>query len=221
MQNSNGSNGQEAEREIQPTTHQSGMGHHGNRLGNQCRFCSPQKRAFRKGTSGSQRPVLGAVLAMDMDNVRYITGTHIGGMGRDKMNRYAICPRQGKPYLFDPAPPAKRISSPWIENRMEAPISNMMGAIPPELNAQKKFAKQIKRVLADYGVEKEPLGVDHMEITMSGRSRAKACGRRWPAGDAGRPRDQNSRRNRIAEKGRRHGGCDLCRAGEGNQARCS
>jgi Xaa-Pro dipeptidase len=129
-------------------------------------FVRLRSERFEKAQAAVNARGLGAVLAMDMDNVRYITGTHIGEWVRDKMNRYAICPSEGKPYLFDPAPPAKRISSPWIENRMEAPISNMMGAIPPELNAQKKFAKQIKRVLTEYGVEKKPIGVDHMEITM-------------------------------------------------------
>jgi Xaa-Pro dipeptidase len=129
-------------------------------------FVRLRSERFEKAQAAVKARGLGAVLAMDMDNVRYITGTHIGEWVRDKMNRYAICPREGKPFLFDPAPPAKRISSPWIENRMEAPISNMMGAIPPELNAQKKFAKQIKRVLTGYGVETQPLGVDHMEITM-------------------------------------------------------
>src|SRR3989304_3938979 len=67
---------------------------------------------------------LGAVLAFDFDNIRYMTSTHIGEWCRDKMNRYALLPREGKPFLFDPAVPAKRISSPWMEERMEPPISN-------------------------------------------------------------------------------------------------
>ncbi len=129
-------------------------------------FVRLRSERVQKAQAAIQARGLGAVLVFEMDNVRYVSSTHIGEWCRDKMNRYAICPRQGKPYLFDPAPPAKRISSPWIEDRMEAPISNMLGAIPPELNVQKTFAKQIRRVLTDYGVEKEPLGVDHMEITM-------------------------------------------------------
>jgi Xaa-Pro aminopeptidase len=129
-------------------------------------FARLRNERIQKAQAAVQARGLGAVLVFEMDNVRYVSSTHIGEWCRDKMNRYAICPRRGKPYLFDPAPPAKRISSPWIEDRMEAPISNMLGAIPPELNVQKTFAKQIRRVLTDYGVEKEPLGVDHMEITM-------------------------------------------------------
>ena len=129
-------------------------------------FVRLRRQRLERAQAAVKARGLGAVLTFEMDNVRYITGTHIGEWSRDKMNRYAICPREGKPYLFDPAPPAKRISSPWIEERMEAPISNMLGAIPPELNIQQSFAKQIRRVLTDYGVEKQPLGVDFMEITM-------------------------------------------------------
>ncbi len=109
---------------------------------------------------------LGAVLAFDFDNIRYITGTHIGEWCRDKMNRYALCPSAGKPFLFDPAVPAKRITCPWMEDRMEAPISNMCGALPPDMDVQKDFARQIKRVLSDYGVADRPLGVDLIELSM-------------------------------------------------------
>ena len=121
---------------------------------------------FEKAQAAIKSKGLGAVLCFNFDNIRYVTGTHIGEWCRDKMNRYALCPKAGKPYLFDPAVPAKRISSPWMEERMEPPIANMLGALPPEMNVQNDFAKQIKRVLTDYGVEKEPLGVDMIELSM-------------------------------------------------------
>ncbi|MBW1800992.1 MAG: aminopeptidase P family protein [Deltaproteobacteria bacterium] len=121
---------------------------------------------FQKAQASVKANGLGAVLAFNFDNIRYITGTHIGEWCRDKMNRYAICPRQGGSFLFDPAVPAKRVSSPWMEERMEIPISTMVGALPPAMRVQDNFAKQIKRVLTDYGVEKEPLGVDIMELPM-------------------------------------------------------
>ena len=125
-----------------------------------------RQERFEKAQASIKAKGLGAVLTFEMDNIRYITGTHIGEWCRDKMNRYAICPAEGKSYLFDPAPPAKRISSPWIGDRMEAPISNMLGAIPPALKVQDDFAKQIKRVLSEYGLDNKPLGVDTMELSM-------------------------------------------------------
>ena len=121
---------------------------------------------FQKAQASIKAKGLGAVLAFNFDNIRYITGTHIGEWGRDKMNRYVLCPREGGAFLFDPAVPAKRISSPWMEDRMESAISTMLGALPPAMKVDEDFAKQIKRVLTDYGVEKEPLGVDMMELPM-------------------------------------------------------
>jgi len=121
---------------------------------------------FEKAQAAVKEAGLGAFLAFNFDNIRYFTSTHIGEWCRDKMNRYALCPREGKPFLFDPAVPAKRISSPWMEDRMEIPISTMLGALPPGMMVEDKFAQQIKRVLADYGVDKQPLGVDLMELPM-------------------------------------------------------
>lgn len=121
---------------------------------------------LQKAQKAIKASKLGAVLAFNFDNIRYMTGTHIGEWCRDKMNRYALCPKEGKPFLFDPAVPAKRISCPWMEDRMEPPIANMLGSLPPAMNVQDGFAKQIKRILTDYGVAKEPLGVDMIELSM-------------------------------------------------------
>ena len=109
---------------------------------------------------------LGAVLCFNFDNIRYVTGTHIGEWARDKFMRYALCPVEGPPFLWDPAPPAKRISSPWIADNVAAPISTMQGALPPWMNVQGDFAKQIKKALVHYGIDKEPIGIDIMELPM-------------------------------------------------------
>src|SRR5437867_3335491 len=45
---------------------------------------------------------LGAVLCFNPDNIRYVTSTHIGEWARDKFDRYAICPADGEPFLWDP-----------------------------------------------------------------------------------------------------------------------
>jgi Xaa-Pro dipeptidase len=109
---------------------------------------------------------LGGVLCFTMDNIRYTTGTHIGEWARDKFDRYAICPAEGPVYLWDPAPPAKRKSSPWIDNNLGAPVSTLQGAIPPGFGIENVFAKQIKGKLVDLGIEKKPLGIDLMELPM-------------------------------------------------------
>lgn len=125
-----------------------------------------RQERFSKAQKSIKVAGLGGVLCFDMDNIRYITGTTLGEVCRDFLAHYCICPREGKPFLFDLAVPAKRVSCPWIENRMESPISILKGALPPETNLQGKFAQQVKKVLTDYGVEKEPLGIDYMELPM-------------------------------------------------------
>jgi len=121
---------------------------------------------FRRAQDAVRAAGLGGVLCFNVDNVRYVTGTHIGEWVRDKFDRYALCPRDGEAFLWDPAPPAKRISSPWIAERVAAPISNMQGALPPSMEVQKAFARQIKKALVDYGIDRQPIGVDLLELPM-------------------------------------------------------
>ena len=53
---------------------------------------------------------LGALLCYDFDNIRYITGTHVGEWARNKMQRYVFLPKNAEPLLYDPAAPAKQKS---------------------------------------------------------------------------------------------------------------
>jgi Xaa-Pro aminopeptidase len=109
---------------------------------------------------------LGAVLCFNFDNIRYLTGTHIGEWARDKFMRYALCAVDGPPMLWDPAAPAKRISSPQIAEHVAAPISTMQGGLPLWLGVQEDFARQVKKAMVQLGVENEPLGIDVMELPM-------------------------------------------------------
>lgn len=109
---------------------------------------------------------LSAVLCFNFDNIRYVTGTHIGEWARDKFDRYALCPADGDPYLWDPAPPAKRKSAPWVGEHVAAPISTLQGAIPPAFGVQRAFARQVKKAMADLGISGKPLGIDLMELPM-------------------------------------------------------
>jgi len=124
------------------------------------------RERFERAQKSVKAAGLGAALCFNVDNVRYITGTHIGEWARDKFDRYCLCPRDGEAYLWDPAPPAKRISSPWIAARVAAPVSNMQGAVPPSVGAQKEFARQIKKMLVHYGIDRQPLGIDLLELPM-------------------------------------------------------
>ena len=109
---------------------------------------------------------LGALVCYDFDNIRYITGTHVGEWCRNKMNRYCILPREGEPLLFDPAAPAKKISCPWIADRVFPAVGSMRGAIPPETGSVEKVADDVLKWLKEYGVDKKPVGMDIADIPL-------------------------------------------------------
>jgi Xaa-Pro aminopeptidase len=121
---------------------------------------------LRRAQNAIRAAGLGAVICFNFDNIRYVTGTHVGEWARDKFMRYALCGTEGAPLLWDPAAPAKRISSPWIADNVAAPISTMQGGLPPWMNVQDDFARQIRKALADRGISNQPIGIDVMELPM-------------------------------------------------------
>jgi Xaa-Pro dipeptidase len=109
---------------------------------------------------------LGSLVCYDFDNIRYITGTHVGEWCRNKMNRYCILPRDGELLLFDPATPAKKISCPWIADRVFPAVGSMRGAIPPETGSVERVADDVLKWLKEYGVDKKPVGMDIADIPL-------------------------------------------------------
>ena len=109
---------------------------------------------------------LGALLCFDFDNIRYITGTHVGEWARNKMTRHCILPVDSDPILFDSAAAAKRVSCPWIADRVFPAVGSMRGTIPPEVGMIRKVAKTIKKTLEEHRVKDMPLGVDIIEIPL-------------------------------------------------------
>ena len=124
------------------------------------------KARLKRAQDAIKAAGLGAVICFNFDNIRYVTGTHVGEWARDKFMRYALCGTEGAPLLWDPAAPAKRLSSPWIADNVAAPISTMQGGLPPWMNVQDDFARQIRKALVDRGIEKMPIGIDIMELPM-------------------------------------------------------
>src|ERR1700749_33361 len=120
------------------------------------------KARVKRAQEAIRHAGLGAVLAFNFDNIRYVTGTHIGEWARDKFMRYAMCPGDGAPFLWDPAPPAKRLSSPSMADQVAGPTSTKQGGLPPWMNIQKDFAKQIPKQMAPFAIENKPLGIDVM-----------------------------------------------------------
>lgn len=110
---------------------------------------------------------LGALLLFDMNNIRYVTGTHIGEWARDKMSRYALLPRIGDPILWDFGSAARshRLYAPWLpESSWRAGVAGMRGAMPPDAGVVTGLAKTIVQELHDLGLDDAPLGVDVADV---------------------------------------------------------
>jgi Xaa-Pro dipeptidase len=112
---------------------------------------------------------LGAMLAFDMNNIRYLTSTHIGEWARDKVARFALLTRTGEPILWDfgSAAKAHRLHAPWLRvENCRAGMTGLRGSVAPEAGLSVNVAKMVKGILKAEGVAGLPLGVDIAELPM-------------------------------------------------------
>src|SRR5215469_18684673 len=108
---------------------------------------------------------MGALLCFDMNNVRYITATHIGTWAQDKNSRFTLLAQNAEPIVWDFGSAAKhhQLHCPWLGERSRAGIALLRGAMSPEMGRAEDVAKKIKRELEKLGLQREPLGVDIIE----------------------------------------------------------
>jgi Xaa-Pro aminopeptidase len=109
---------------------------------------------------------LGALLCFDMNNIRYLTATHIGTWAIDKLVRFALLPQGDEPIMWDFGSAARhhKLYSPWLgEERSRAGISTLRGSVG---GRAEDVARKIRVELEERGLLGEPLGVDVVEISV-------------------------------------------------------
>lgn len=114
-----------------------------------------------------QESEMGALLCFDMNNIRYITATHIGTWAVDKLNRFCLLPQNDEPIMWDFGSAARHhdLYCPWLgEGRSRAGISTLRGAMLPESGRAEDVARKIRIELEERGLLGEPLGVDVIEL---------------------------------------------------------
>lgn len=136
-----------------------------------------------------ERSDLGALLAFDFANIRYMSSTHIGTWAIDKAIRFALVTRNSDPIVWDFGSAAKhhQLYNPWldtttaeadadphaphhnavrprVESGARAGISTLRGAFSPDAGISEGVAAKIKRELEKFGLMNEPLGVDIVEL---------------------------------------------------------
>jgi Xaa-Pro aminopeptidase len=109
---------------------------------------------------------MGALLCFDMNNVRYITATHIGTWAMDKLARFTLLPQNDEPILWDFGSAARhhQLYCPWLGERSRAGISTLRGAMQPEAGRAEDVAHKIRVELEQRGLLNEPVGVDAIEL---------------------------------------------------------
>jgi Xaa-Pro aminopeptidase len=109
---------------------------------------------------------LGALLVFDHNNIRYVSGTHIGEWARDKMTRYVLLTRGGEPHVWDFGSAAKhhRLYAPWLKpENVNGGMIGLRGSVAPEAGLFERAAREIRDLLVSEGVADMPLGVDIVE----------------------------------------------------------
>jgi Xaa-Pro dipeptidase len=126
-----------------------------------------------------ERSELGALLAFDFANIRYMTATHIGTWAMDKLIRFALLPRGGEPVVWDFGSAARhhQLYNPWLDHTPGPPtpagaaatgaragISTLRGAFHPAAGIAAGLAKTIAAELREHGLAGQPVGVDVAEM---------------------------------------------------------
>jgi Xaa-Pro aminopeptidase len=118
-------------------------------------------------TAAVKASELGALLCFDMNNIRYMTATHIGTWAIDKLTRFSLLPQNDLPIVWDFGSAARhhQLYCPWLgSERSRAGISTMRGAFDPRSGLAEGLARKIKVELEERGLAEEPLGVDVVEM---------------------------------------------------------
>jgi Xaa-Pro dipeptidase len=112
---------------------------------------------------------LGALLCFDLDNIRYITNTHLAEWARGKYWRWCLLPRDGEPVLFEVGSAAvvKRVLCPWLKPENIRPAMGWMRGAnvrPANVRLSTDAVAEIKEILEEHKVADMPVGIDETEM---------------------------------------------------------
>jgi Xaa-Pro aminopeptidase len=126
-----------------------------------------RKERLAKAKAQLKKSEVGALLCFDMNNIRYITSTHIGTWAQDKLVRFCLLPQNDDPIMWDFGSAARhhKLYCPWLgEDRSRAGISTLRGAMAPEVGRAEDVARKIRAALEERNLMGEPLAIDVVEL---------------------------------------------------------
>ena len=121
-----------------------------------------RKERLKRAKDQINKAGLGAIVTWDEANIRYMTSYYVTTPLRVLEAQFAFCPRNGEPHLIGGGTPSEvERRMPWMQGRVHPPVGLPKPAAAtadhPVLN---RVVDQIAKLMAEYSVEKEPLGID-------------------------------------------------------------
>src|ERR1700691_5518049 len=98
---------------------------------NRIDFDRLRRERLQKAKDLLEQSEMGALLCFDMNNVRYLTATHIGTWAQDKISRFTLLPQNDEPILCDFGSAARhhQQNCPWLGECSRAGIPLLRGAM--------------------------------------------------------------------------------------------
>jgi Xaa-Pro aminopeptidase len=132
-------------------------------------FDAMRKYRLQRAREQMDKYDLGALLCFDLDNIRYITSTHLAEWARGKYFRWCLLPRDGEPVLFEVGTAAvvKRELCPWLkpENiRVSTPWNRGANVRAVNLELSRNAISEVNAILNEHNVADMPVGVDEMDM---------------------------------------------------------
>lgn len=121
-----------------------------------------RKERLQRAKDQINQDGLGAVVTWDEANIRYMTSYYVTTPLRPLEAQFVFCPRNGEPHLIGGGTPSEvERRMPWMQGRVHPPVGLAKpAAATPDHPVLNKVVEQIAHLMAEYGVEKEPLGID-------------------------------------------------------------
>src|SRR5436853_6307560 len=94
-----------------------------------------RRERLQKAKDLLAKSYMGSLLCFDMNNVRYLTATHIGTWAQDKANRFTLLRQNDEPILWDFGSAARhhQLHCPWLGERSRPGISMLRGTMEPAI----------------------------------------------------------------------------------------
>jgi Xaa-Pro aminopeptidase len=127
-----------------------------------------KKDRLKKAQEAIAKAGLGAILCYDLGNMRYLGAPPYQQWARNRAYQYVLVPRKGDPYFFSMGTRMPQIRdeimTSWggkVRGCHEVEWTLMGGGTADH------FVKGMKELLYEYGVEKEPFGIDKPQYSVN------------------------------------------------------